>query len=142
MTAQTSLLFHYIFDGSYKTQAYNKNRVLIFSDSYSDTLTGNVEETTELGLAGERLAMKFQPLATTQELSASMAAAELARSRIASKDGFITLPPHCGVELYDVITIQDELCSQDAALFRIMGIKLVYDQPSQQYYQQLLLGAV
>jgi hypothetical protein len=142
LKAQTSLLFHYLFDGSYGSHAYNKNRVLIFSDNYSDTLTGNVEETAELGLSGERLAMKFQPMAATQALAASIAAAEMARARIASKDGFITLPPHCGVELYDVITIQDELCSQGGSMFRVVGIKLVYDQASSQYYQQLLLGAV
>ena len=142
LTAQTSLLFHYLFDGSYGSHAYNKNHVLIFSDNYSTVLTGEVEETTELGLAGERLAMKFQPMAATQALAASMAAAEMARARIASKDGFITLPPHCGVVLYDVISIQDELCSQEGSMFRVMGIKLVYDQASSQYYQQLLLGAV
>jgi len=67
---------------------------------------------------------------------------ELARARMSSKDGFITLPPHCGAELYDVITIQDELCSQEATQFRVIGIRLVYDQPGQQYYQQLLLGAL
>jgi hypothetical protein len=142
LTAQASLLFHYILDGTYKIQAYDKNRVLVFGDNASDARTGEDEETVELQQSGERLAMKSQPLATSQAIAARMATAELARARMASKDGFITLPPHCGVKLFDIITIDDELCSQKAAQFRIMGIKLVYDQPSQLYYQQVLLGAV
>jgi hypothetical protein len=104
---------------------------------------GEDEDSAEIALVGERLDMKPNPLATTSALAAQLASAALDKQRLKGKDGFVSLPPNCGAMLYDVIKIQDSLCSQEAATFRVLGIRLTYDPTTPHpYMQQLTLGAV
>ena len=56
--------------------------------------------------------------------------------------GEITVPAHCGQELYDVVDITDPRAGLEGSLRRIAGLTLVY-QPRQGLYQhRLLLGGV
>jgi predicted component of type VI protein secretion system len=140
LESQVSIAFHYLHGGSYRTLAYAKNRVFVVGAA--DTATGEAEVSAQLALVGERLDFKYQPLASTSALAAQIAAAALAKARLEAADGFVTAPPNCGIELYDVIRIVDPLCAQVARNYRVMGIRLVYDPTTQQYYQQLTLGEV
>ena len=105
ITAQLTL-FHFLIDGSYRTGSYPINRVLVMGKDTSDNpVSGADEETTELGLVGERLDFKLYPHVSTAALAVIVADAVLQKARLDTVDGFITLPPNCGVELWDVITI-------------------------------------
>ena len=143
LLVQVSLYFHYLYDGSYREQPYPSNRVLVIGrDSDGNPVTGADEDTAELALVGERLALRYQPDITTAALAAQAADAALERARLQARAGFVTLPPNCGAELWDVISIQDSLCSQNPRSYRVCGIRLSYHPQHQLYIQQLLLGEV
>ena len=131
-------VYHYLIDGSYRSLPYQTNRVFIIGSSGN----GADEEAAEIALVGERLDIRFNPALTSSALAAQAADAALERARLETRAGFITLPPHCGIELFDVITIYDALCSQAARKHRVMGARLTYDPIQQLYYQQLTLGEV
>lgn len=142
LVAQSSP-FHFLLDASYQAQPYPINRVLVIGrDGDGNQVSGADEDAAEIALVGERLDLQYHPTITTAALAAQAADAALAKARLQAKDGFITLPPNCGVELFDVITVYDELCCQEGISFRVVGIRLVYNPTDQQYYQQLSLGAV
>lgn len=136
-------IFHYLLDGCYRSQPYAANRIMVIGkDSKGSPVIGAEESTAQLALVGERIDFRFTPHLATEALAEQMAAAALAKARLDAREGFITLPPNCGVELWDVITVYDELCSQQARSYRVVGIRLAYHPADQQYYQQLSLGEV
>lgn len=141
--ALQSAPIHYLIDGSYTTQPTPTNRVLVIGKDTSDNpVTGADEDTAQIALVGERLDMKFLPSIHTATLAAQVADAALERARLSGKEGFITLPPNCGVELWDVITIYDSMAAQEGISFRVLGVRLVYDSTDKGFIQQLQLGDV
>lgn len=142
LVAQSSP-FHFLLDGSYQAQPYPINRVLVIGrDGDGNAVTGADEDTAEIALVGERLDLQYHPSITTAALAAQAADASLEKARLQAKDGFITLPPNCGVELFDVITIYDELCCQEGISFRVVAISLLFNAQDGTYQQQLALGEV
>ncbi len=134
---------HYLFDGSYQEQPYPFNRVLVIGrDADGNQVLGAAENTTEINLVGERLELKYLPHISTPALAAQVAAAALHKARLQAKDGFITLPPNCGVELFDIISIYDRPGCQEGTSFRVVGIKLVFNPREATCFQQLELGEV
>jgi len=134
---------HLLLDGSYRTASWNNNRIMVIGrDTDSNPVSGADEDNTEIGLVGERLDFKLQPGVSTADLAADVAEAAVAKARLEGKAGFITLPPHCGVELWDVITVFDFMASQEGINFRVIGVKLVYNGRQQRFMQQLQLGDV
>jgi hypothetical protein len=143
VTPQQVTGFHYLFDGSYRTRSLTANRIVVVGQNSTGVPPqGEDEDSAEMALVGERLDMKPNSMATTSALAAQIAAAAMDKARLDGKDGFITLPPNCAVELYDVIRIRDSLCSQEATTFRVLGVRLVYEPSAPRpYYQQIILGA-
>lgn len=140
---QESLYFHYLIDGSYRTRSLPNNRLMIIGqdvDGYP--VTGTAEDTTEQGLVGERLDIRHTPLANTATLAGNVASAVVSKARLEGAAGFVTLPPNCGQQLYDVVSITDEMADQAAISRRVMGLRLRYNSREQHFVQQLLLGAV
>lgn len=134
---------HLLFDGSYRTASWRTNRTLVIGKDVSDNpVTAAHENTTEIDLVGERLDFKLQPLAGTETIARNIAEALLAKARLQGKAGFITLPPNCGVELWDIVTVYDLLACQEGINFRVTGIRLVFDARQQRFVQQLQLGDV
>ena len=142
LVAQSSP-FHFLLDGSYQQQSYPINRVLVIGrDADGNHVVGADEEATEIALVGERLDLQYHPPISTATLAAQVADAVLAKARLQTKDGFITLPPNCGVELFDVITVYDQPGCQQGVSFRVAGIRLVFNALEGVYQQQLKLGEV
>ena len=134
---------HFLLDGSYRTASWNNNRVMVLSkDMEGNPVSGADENTTEIGLVGERLDFKLQPLVTTADLAEQVAQAAIAKARLEGKAGFVTLPPNCAVELWDVITIYDLMAEQEGINFRVTGIRLAFDARQQRFVQQFQLGDV
>ena len=134
---------HLLLDGSYRTASWSNNRVMVIGrDTEANQVEGADEDTTEIGLVGERLDFKLQPLANSADLAGQVAEAAIAKARLQGKKGFIILPPNCAVELWDVITVYDLMASQEGVNFRVTGIRLFYDSRQQRFMQQLKLGDV
>ena len=71
-----------------------------------------------------------------------VADAILAKQRITADRGYITIPPNCGQELWDVIEVTDTPTAQSSRKYRITGIQLVYDPRTGKYYHRLSLGGI
>jgi hypothetical protein len=87
--------------------------------------------------------LQLQDLNLTQASQAAQRAqAQVRRWGREWAGGEITVPAHCGQELYDVVDITDPRAGLEGSLRRIAGLTLTY-QPRQGLYQHsLLLGGV
>ena len=87
--------------------------------------------------------LQLQDLNLTQASQAQeRAQAQVRRWGREQLGGEITVPAHCGQELYDVVDITDPRAGLEGSLRRIAGLTLTY-QPRQGLYQhRLLLGGV
>ena len=87
--------------------------------------------------------LQLQDLNLTQAGQAQQRAqAQLARWGREASSGEITVPAHCGQELYDVVDVTDPRAGLEAVRRRVSGLTLTY-QPRQGLYQhRLLLGGV
>lgn len=134
---------HYIFSGSYHAASPSVNHVLVIGKDISDNpVYGESYTGAELTLLGERPEYKFAPEARTEAEADNVAAALLVRQRLNSKQGYIILPPHCGVQLFDVIRIRDEMSGVLDVDFRVSGIELVFDALGATFCQKLFLSAI
>jgi hypothetical protein len=70
-----------------------------------------------------------------------VAGALLAAGRMDAKRGSITIPPHCGVELFDVVSVWDGAANQAAVSFRVSGYSFVFDTKQGIFQHQLTLSA-
>ena len=134
---------HQVLDGSYRYVSPGVNRVYVIGkDSDGDSVFGEDEDNTDIGLVGERLDVQLHPPIPTESLVEQAAAAALGKERLNSSLGSILVPPHCGIELWDVIRIHDSLCAQEAQDYRVRGIRVEFDQAKGFYQQRLYLCAV
>jgi hypothetical protein len=67
------------------------------------------------------------PAIPTGTAAAAVATAQFAMARLDGADAKITIPPHCGIELWDVLAITDTPGNQTVALYRVAGYTLDYD---------------
>lgn len=138
-----ALIYHYLIDGSYRTRSLINNRlVVIGNDDSNAPVYGYAENTTEQDLVGERLDFKHTPMAYTATVAGEVAAAIMAKARLEGVSGFISLPPNCGQQLYDVIAITDSMAAQAAIARRVLGLRLLYSSKEPQFIQQIQLGEV
>ena len=134
---------HAILDGRYQPSSPGVNRAYVIgTDEDGYPVFGSDQDTAEIGLVGERLDFKLLPPLVTAAQADDAAAAALAAARLSKYQGSILVPPHCGVELWDVITIVDPCCAQDQQDYRVSGIMLIYDPQHNRYLQRLMLGGV
>ena len=61
---------------------------------------------------------------------------------IASSNGFISVLPNCGQQLYDVIEINDPRAGLFTLKRRVLGLSLSYSPQRGEYRQLIMLGAV
>jgi hypothetical protein len=89
----------------------------------------------EVDLVGERLEVQHDPAIPSAAVAGYVAAAVLAKARLDSAKGSIIIPPHCGLELWDVLNIVDYGCNQSAN-YRVCGYTFEYDakQPLCQHH--------
>jgi len=75
-------------------------------------VNGSAITQADVDLVGERLEVQHQPAATTAIAAAGVASMVLAKNRLDEKKGSITIPPHCGLELWDIVSVVDEAANQ------------------------------
>lgn len=132
---------HIILEAHYDIESQGVNRAYVVGqDAAGSSVTGNAITQSEVDLVGERLEVQHEPAATTASVAASVAAAVLARNRLNAKSGQITIPPHCGLELWDVLDVADTGCNQ-VSNYRVTGYTFEYDSKQAHYRHQIDLSA-
>ncbi len=133
---------HTIREGVFLNPSAIWNRVVVIGRDVDDSpVFGHDENTTDIGLNGERLKPPvYEPAAITTAIADAIAASILDKSRFELNKGYMITPPNVGIELFDVITVTDKYGDQSSAKYRVLGIATHYS--SGKFYQILKLGEV
>ena len=132
---------HLILEGAYEIDSQEINRSYVVGQDLSGaTVTASAITSAEAALVGERLQVQHTPEATTAAVAGYVAANVLAKARLGSKKAGITLPPHCGIELWDVVNIYDEYGNQSSN-YRIASYVFEYSVLDSHWYHQFNLCA-
>jgi len=99
-------------------------------------------EAIDNSINGEKLQIQTIPALTSYSEAQSVASNILSKTRLFAERGRITIPPNCGIELYDVIEINDTVCNQTTENYRVSGWLTVYRPTSGEYYQIVGLTSV
>lgn len=117
---------HVIWDAAYFIEAPEINHAYVVgTDSTGVQVSGSAVLSAHVDLVGERLAAHHDPAVSTSTVAAAVAAAQLAKARLDGSRAQITVPPHCGVELWDVVNIDDDIANQ-AQNYRVSGYIMEY----------------
>ena len=136
------MLFHVIWEASYEIDIPQVNRAFVVGEDLAGSqVTGIAITQAEVDLVGERLEVQHTPAATTADVAGYVAVAVLAKNRLDGQKARILIPPHCALELWDVVNVVDAGADQSGS-YRVSGYSLVYDVQAGQYQQQLDLSAV
>ena len=132
---------HLILEGAYEIDSQEINRSYVVGQDLSGAaVTASAITSAEASLVGERLQAQHTPEATTATMAAAVAANVLAKARLGSKKAGITIPPHCGMELWDVINIYDDLANQSAN-YRVALYVFEYSVLQSRWHHQIELCA-
>ena len=117
---------HVILEAAYFTEAPDVNHAYVVgADAAGAEVSGSAITQADVDLVGERLEAHHDPAVYTAAIAAAVAAAVLAKARLDGKRAQTTLPPHCGVELWDVVNVTDTVANQ-AANYRVSGYVMEY----------------
>jgi len=135
--------FHFILAAVYAVEAPDVNRSFVVgSDATGAQVSGSAVTSADVDLVGERMAAHHSPAIPTAAVAAAVSAAELARARLDGKRAQVTIPPHCGLELWDVLAVTDTPGNQSEALYRVAGYTMDFDTRKATYQHQIDLCAV
>ena len=135
--------FHPILAAVYAVEAPDVNRTYVVgSDATGAQVSGSAITQADVDMVGERMDAHHNPAIPTAAVAAAVAIAQLAKARMDGAHAQVTIPPHCGIELWDVLAVTDTPGNQAAALFRVAGYTLDYDTRKGIYQHQISLCAV
>ena len=135
--------FHPILAAIYAVEAPDVNRTFVVgSDPTGAQVSGSAITQADVDLVGERMDAHHDPAIPTAAIAAAVATAQLARARLDGKRAQVTIPPHCGLELWDVLAVTDTPGNQSEALYRVTGYTMDYDTRKAIYRHTLDLCAV
>lgn len=130
---------HPILRGRFRSGAREYNRVQVFGKAH----LGEAFDWEEVGEVFERLLQVHDLNMDTTQKALDRARAVMRRQTLDALGGEITAPVNCGLELYDVIEINDAASGLDAARRRVMGLELRYSRLREpEYVHVLMLGGV
>jgi hypothetical protein len=136
-------LSHVIAKALYTDAPQQLNRVYVIGiDDMGNPIYGESKDNTAIALYGERLRVYPEPFASTKATTESVAENILDSMRLLDKRGMILIPPNCGMEVWDVISIDDVHCNQAGTTYRVSGYKLDYEAKTGTYTHQILLTGV
>ena len=132
---------HHMWYGSWGEGGRPRNRVMVAGrDDDGNDIIAAAEDEADIDMVGERLDIIMQPLLATFEDVQNMACTALEKTRLAYSRSYAVLPPHCGVELWDVIACHDPLNEPQESHWRVNGYSLLYDARDGVFRQRLELG--
>jgi len=134
---------HIILEASYAEESPQINRAFVIgTDAAAGQVSGSAVTQADVDLVGERMDAHHDPAIPTAAIATAVAAARLAKARLDGARAQVTIPPHCGLELWDVIAVTDTMCNRREALYRVAGYTLDYDTLKGIYRHQIDLCAV
>ncbi len=126
------VLAHWISQGQYVAQPIKTNRVYVVgSDVNSNLIFGTAINSTDITQYGEVLKIITEAAISTTANANTVAANVLSNARFNTNRGQATILPNCGMEVGDVVYINDTVANQVAQKYRVMGFDFTYD-PTQQ----------
>jgi len=136
-TVSTTVLFHVILEGAYFQESPEVNLAYVIGESVtgSEVFNSAIDQ-AEVDLVGERMEVQHDPAIPSSTVAGYVAAAVLARSRLDKQRGSVSIPPHCGVELWDVVNVTDAAANQSAD-YRVSGYTFEYDVKQGVYRHEL-----
>ena len=118
---------HVIIEAHYSAGAPDVNRAYIVGATATGAeVSGNASAAADIALVGERLEVKHDTAIPSASVAAAVAAALLSAARLDGKRAQVTIAPHCGLELWDVLSIVDAVANQNTT-YRVSGYTLDYD---------------
>ncbi len=133
---------HYMWYGAWGTGSKAENRVVVIGkDDDGNAACAAAADEGDIDLVGERLDIRVQPFLTGLAQCGDAADAALAKARLEGGRGYAVLPPHCGVELWDVLALHGPH-NPEGVHCRVKGFSLFYDAQAGIFRQKLMLGEV
>jgi hypothetical protein len=134
--------FHPILEAEYFEDSPQVNRAFVVGiDLDGATVIGNSAASSETALVGERLDVRHAAAVATVAAAGYAATAVLAKARLDGRSAKITIHPHCGLELWDVVSIIDIPANQSMP-YRVNGYVLELDFKQAVYRHQCKLEVV
>jgi len=135
--------FHPILAAEYAVEAPDVNRTYVVgSDATGAQVSGSAVTSADVALVGERVDAHHNPAIPTAAIAAAVATAQLAKARLDGSRAQVTIPPHCGLELWDVLAVTDTPCNKAEALYRVAGYTMDYDTRKASFQHQIYLCTV
>jgi len=132
-----------LLDGQYATTTPPTNTVLVIGrDVQGNPVQGSYTHPTETGKVGTQYDFVYDSCIPTAAQAGNVAAGQAVRMRLQGKTGWLLVPPHCGIEQYDIVVVADRARSQTAAYYRVTGIRYEYNPKKKRYQQRLMLCSV
>ncbi|MHB8086538.1 MAG: hypothetical protein ACYDHZ_12020 [Dehalococcoidia bacterium] len=131
---------HIIWEASYEIDIPLVNRAFVVGEDLAGSLvSGSAITQGDVDLVGERLEVQHTPAAITAAVAAGVAAAVLGKNRLDGQKGHIIIPPHCGLELWDIVNIVDAGANQSAN-YRVSGYMMEFNIWQGNYRHSLFLS--
>jgi hypothetical protein len=132
---------HIILQGEYRQAVPLTRARAIGRDASDNRIVEDAFDWTNLQLGIDIFDQDYDPNLQTATRTQERADAILRKESLRAQGGQITVPPNCGQELYDVITVTDKRCGISSKKYRVMDIDVNYSLREWQYRQTLTLGA-
>jgi hypothetical protein len=117
---------HIILEASYFASSQPINRVFVVGQDRSGRqVSGTAHLDSEISLVGERLEVQHNPAALTAAMALAASTAILAKNGLDQRRAELLIPPHCGLELWDVLAVYDPVANQET-FYRVIGYRLEY----------------
>lgn len=129
--------FHPVLEAAYFVEAPDVNRAFVVGSTAAGVqFSGSAITQADVDLVGERLSAHHNPAIPTAAVAAAVAAAQLAKARLDAARAHLTIATHCGVELWDVVNVTDDVSNQ-AANYRVTGYTMDFSEGVYQHTLEL-----
>jgi hypothetical protein len=119
---------HAVVRPFYNDEAVKPNRCyLVGEDVFENYIYGEHSEDALISEYGEVLIFTFEPAVVTETLTDTVAGYILDKARFSPDMGVLMVPPHCGLEMWDVVGVTDTVCNLTNKKYRVKGWQMVYD---------------
>jgi hypothetical protein len=136
---------HVIVAGRYgmRTPAHNHIEVFAGVNQYGIPIFGDEVDYDEVDLVGHRLQKVFDYGYADNEECEDRAEGQSRKHDATKSRGELVTLPNVGLELFDVVTVNDARCGVEGEVYRVRGIEEVYDTTKDPliFRQKVTLGA-
>lgn len=136
-------LSHAILKARYFDDSRKVNHVYVIGKDRDDNFVyGESSNATDIAEWGSVLKILPDSAITTEDDIEDVADNILAKTRFQISRGQILIPPNCGIELYDVISLTDSVCNQSDSNYRVSSYILEYYPRQRQFAHTVNLTTV